>query len=97
MERLNFGLRLRASKAKPELAMEIIDNIEQSPRGIYCGSMGWMDPDGDAAYNVAIRSLSMQHGGNQFSMGLGSGIVADSNVDDEWAECLAKGAFISGT
>ena len=77
-------------------AMEIIDNIEHHPRGAYCGSMGWMDPNGDAAYNVAIRTLSMQHGCDQFSFGLGSGIVADSNVDDEWAECLAKGAFISG-
>lgn len=78
-------------------SMEIINAIEHSRRGPYCGSMGWIDPNGDAAYNVAIRSLSMQHGGDQFLFGLGSGIVADSNVDDEWTECLAKGAFINGS
>ncbi len=78
-------------------AIEIIDEIEKSSRNIYCGSMGWMEPSGDAAYNVAIRSLSMQHGSSQFSMGLGSGIVADSNAVDEWAECLDKGAFIRGS
>lgn len=76
-------------------SMEIIDQCEKSPRGPYCGSMGWIDPNGDAAFNVAIRSLSMQHGDDRFLMGLGSGIVADSNASDEWAECLAKGAFIA--
>lgn len=77
-------------------AMEIIDGIENSPRNAYCGSMGWIDPNGDAAFNVAIRSLSMQHGADRFTMGLGSGIVSDSNAADEWAECLTKAAFISG-
>lgn len=77
-------------------SMEIIAEIEKSPRGAYCGSMGWIDPNGDAAFNVAIRSLSMQHDSDQFSIGLGSGVVADSNAHDEWAECLAKAAFISG-
>ena len=78
-------------------AMEIIDSVEHHIRGAYCGSMGWIDPNGNAAFNVAIRTLSMQHDSQQFSFGLGSGVVADSNIDDEWAECLAKGAFISGT
>ncbi len=76
-------------------AMEIIDEIENSPRNAYCGSMGWIDPNGDAAFNVAIRSLSMQHGDDRFTMGLGSGIVSDSNAADEWAECLTKAAFIA--
>lgn len=76
-------------------AMEIIDALEISRRNAYCGSMGWIDPNGDAAFNVAIRSLSMQHGADRFTMGLGSGIVADSNAADEWAECLAKAAFIA--
>ncbi len=77
-------------------AMEIIDEIENSPRNAYCGSMGWIEPNGDAAFNVAIRSLSMQHGDDRFTMGLGSGIVSDSNAADEWAECLTKAAFIAG-
>ena len=84
-------------------AMEIIDELElapsgSGPRGIYCGSIGRIDaPDeqgrSDAAFNVAIRTLVLQEGKETLSIGLGSGIVADSNGEDEWRECLAKGRF----
>ena len=74
-------------------AMEIIQEIEQSPRGVYCGSIGRIDANGDAAFNVAIRSFSLCEREKRVSLGLGSGIVADSNEADEWAECLAKGEF----
>ena len=84
-------------------AMEIIDELElatggSGPRGIYCGSIGRIDaPDeqgrSDAAFNVAIRTLFLEEGKETLSIGLGSGIVADSNGDDEWRECLAKGRF----
>jgi para-aminobenzoate synthetase / 4-amino-4-deoxychorismate lyase len=74
-------------------AMEIIDEIEDSPRGIYCGSIGRIDAGGDAAFNVAIRTFSLNEQTKQLSLGLGSGIVADSDMADEWAECLAKGGF----
>ena len=84
-------------------AMEIIDELERAPdgsgpRGIYCGSIGRIDaPDetgrSDAAFNVAIRTFFLKPGKETLSIGLGSGIVADSNGDDEWRECLAKGRF----
>jgi para-aminobenzoate synthetase / 4-amino-4-deoxychorismate lyase len=74
-------------------AMEIIDEIEGAPRGIYCGSIGRIDVSGDAAFNVAIRTFSLNEDTKQLSLGLGSGIVADSDMTDEWAECLAKGGF----
>ncbi|WP_323801679.1 aminodeoxychorismate synthase component I [Parasphingorhabdus sp.] len=84
-------------------AMEIIDELERAPdgsgpRGIYCGSIGRIDaPDetgrSDAAFNVAIRTFFLKSGKETLSIGLGSGIVADSNGDDEWRECLAKGRF----
>jgi len=74
-------------------AMEIIDEVEAAPRGFYCGSMGRIDPDGTAAFNVAIRSFSLNDDAKQLSFGLGSGVVADSAEADEWAECLAKGEF----
>jgi para-aminobenzoate synthetase / 4-amino-4-deoxychorismate lyase len=81
-------------------AMQIIDEIEVQPRGLYCGSIGRIDPNGDAAFNVAIRTLSLapvendlQNGPTLLSLGLGSGVVADSVEADEWAECLAKGEF----
>ena len=74
-------------------AMEAIADIEHAPRGVYTGSIGRIDAGGvSAAFNVAIRTLSLGEGTAR--LGLGSGIVADSNTRDEWAECLAKGTFI---
>lgn len=74
-------------------AMEIIDAVEAGPRGIYCGSIGRIDPSGDAAFNVAIRTFHLNEAGKQANLGLGSGVVADSIAAAEWAECLAKGEF----
>ncbi len=76
-------------------AMEIIDELEGAPRGAYTGSIGWLGPDGDAAFNVAIRTLVLRDGQNRATLGLGSGIVADSQPGEEWRECLAKGAFVT--
>lgn len=81
-------------------AMEIIAELEDSGRGPYCGAIGRIDANGDAAFNVAIRTLwpapthdDTSPNKKTFCLGLGSGIVADSRADLEWAECLAKGAF----
>jgi para-aminobenzoate synthetase / 4-amino-4-deoxychorismate lyase len=74
-------------------AMQIIQEIEHDARGAYCGSIGRIDASGDAAFNVAIRTFSLCEDTKRVSLGLGSGIVADSELDAEWAECLAKGNF----
>ncbi|HEX8387559.1 MAG TPA: aminotransferase class IV, partial [Sphingomonas sp.] len=75
-------------------AMQVIDAVEAGPRrGIYTGSIGRLDADGSAGFNVAIRTLVVRDGESRATMGLGSGVVADSRVDEEWDECLAKGAF----
>lgn len=81
-------------------AMEAIAAIETEPRGAYTGSMGWIAPGGNAAFNVAIRTLTMsaadaQAGCGKAVLGLGAGIVADSVPADEWAECRDKGAFVT--
>jgi len=74
-------------------AMEIAAEVEHAPRGAYTGAIGRIDADGDAAFNVAIRTLTISEAGRA-AIGLGSGIVADSDVGAEWRECLAKGGFI---
>ena len=74
-------------------AMAIAAEVEAGPRGLYTGAIGRLDAGGDAAFNVAIRTLVVE--GESATLGLGSGVVADSEVDAEWAECLAKGAFVS--
>lgn len=75
-------------------AMQAIDAIERGPRGLYTGAIGHFAPNGDAAFNVAIRTLTLPAGSDRATLGLGSGIVADSRASDEWDECLAKGAFL---
>jgi para-aminobenzoate synthetase/4-amino-4-deoxychorismate lyase len=76
-------------------AMEIIASLEGERRGPYTGSIGRLAPDGDAEFNVAIRTLVLRGGETAARLGLGSGIVADSAAPDEWLECLAKGEFVA--
>ncbi len=75
-------------------AMEVIDAIETTARGAYTGSIGFVGPGGEAAFNVAIRTLALRVGDNCATLGLGSGIVADSVAAPEWTECLAKGNYV---
>ena len=76
-------------------AMEIIHGLESGPRAVYCGAIGRVAPTGEAAFNVAIRTLTMTPGANRARIGLGAGIVADSRPADEWRECLGKGDFLA--
>jgi para-aminobenzoate synthetase/4-amino-4-deoxychorismate lyase len=75
-------------------ASEVIAATERAPRGIYTGAIGRIDAQGDAIFNVAIRTLAVTGEGTA-RLGLGSGIVADSRSGEEWEECLAKGAFVA--
>lgn len=76
-------------------AMEVIAAVEPDARGAYTGSIGRIDANGDAAFNVAIRTLHLKDGADAATIGLGSGVVADSRAGEEWDECLAKGAFLT--
>jgi para-aminobenzoate synthetase/4-amino-4-deoxychorismate lyase len=75
-------------------AMAIIAGLECRRRGVYTGAIGTVSPDRSASFNVAIRTLTAKAGEQRALLGLGSGIVADSLAEDEWRECLAKGAFL---
>lgn len=69
-------------------AMEIIHELESGPRGAYCGAVGYIAPDGDAAFSVAIRTAVLDEG--QIRYDVGSGVVLDSDGPDEYRECLLK-------
>ena len=69
--------------------------LEREPRGVYTGSMGWIEPGGNAAFNVLIRTLELADASATARLGLGSGLVVDSIAADEWDECLLKGAFVN--
>jgi len=75
--------------------MEIIAELEESPRGIYCGAIGFISPGGEALFNVAIRTVVVESSTGAASIGIGSGITWDSDPDAEYQECLAKSAFLT--
>ena len=78
----------------PKLStMGIIRELEDSPRGVYTGAIGFIAPTGDATFNVAIRTLVYKNGG--LTMGVGGGIVIDSDPATEYAECQLKAAFLT--
>jgi para-aminobenzoate synthetase component 1 len=71
-------------------AMEIIEELEPVRRGVYCGSVGWIDPSGDLEMSVAIRTFVASRG--RLSLHVGGAIVADSDPALEWQETMHKGA-----
>lgn len=76
-------------------AMQRIADLETTPRGLYSGALGWVAPGGDCRFNVAIRTLQVTPDGRA-SLGVGSGIVIDSDPGREYAECLLKSRFLTG-
>jgi para-aminobenzoate synthetase/4-amino-4-deoxychorismate lyase len=85
--------------------MALIKGLESTPRGLYCGAIGWLDaPRGDArigdfCLSVAIRTLTLgasARGLRPLRIGVGAGIVSDSRADDEFDECRLKARFLTG-
>ena len=76
-------------------AMKIIRALEQTPRDVYCGAIGWLAPDGRMRFNVAIRTISLFPGGEAV-FNVGGGVVFDSTAEGEYAECLLKARFATG-
>jgi para-aminobenzoate synthetase/4-amino-4-deoxychorismate lyase len=74
--------------------MEIIAALEPSPRGVYTGAIGWAAPDGTASFNVAIRTAVVDREKSRVVFGVGSGVVADSTAESEYAECLLKARIL---
>ncbi|WP_227511816.1 anthranilate synthase component I family protein [Psychrobacter sp. ENNN9_III] len=74
-------------------AVEIISELEQAPRGAYCGTMGYMNFDGSGQWNVLIRTLqanSLANAETEVSLWAGGGITVASNSKEEYQECLDK-------
>jgi para-aminobenzoate synthetase/4-amino-4-deoxychorismate lyase len=85
--------------------MQIIRELETAPRGIYTGAIGWIDPPrdgrafGDFCLSVPIRTLAVtaEHKGvRRGELGVGAGIVFDSDAASEYAECQLKARFLTG-
>ena len=74
-------------------AMSIINQIESSPRGIYCGAIGMLGPN-HTVFNVAIRTVVADAGTHEATCGLGSGITFDSSPAREFDEVQLKSRFL---
>jgi para-aminobenzoate synthetase/4-amino-4-deoxychorismate lyase len=86
-------------------AMRRIAELEEYARGRYTGAFGWLAPDGDCRFNVAIRTLEVETPVSETQvseplrrakLGVGSGIVIDADPTREYAECLLKAGFLTG-
>jgi len=73
-------------------AMQILAALEQAPREIYCGTIGWAAPDGQSEFNVAIRTLQVNNEGRAM-LNVGGGVVYDSTAEAEYEEALWKTRF----
>lgn len=73
-------------------AMQLLTQLEQEPRGVYTGAIGFFSRE-QTSFNVAIRTLTLENG--QAGMGIGSGIVIDSDPIAEYRECQLKAEFLT--
>ena len=74
--------------------MEIINDLEAESRGVYTGAIGYILPNNDFYFNVPIRTIVMNKR-NQCEMGIGSGIIHESNAKAEFEECILKADFLT--
>ena len=79
--------------------MQLIADIEDSPRGIYCGAVGWLSPAGwagpSASFNVAIRTVVLDSETHIAEYGVGGGITWDSSAAGEYEETVAKARVLT--
>ncbi|UCG34624.1 MAG: aminodeoxychorismate synthase component I [Candidatus Omnitrophota bacterium] len=73
--------------------MQIIKELEKEPRGVYTGAIGYISPNRDACFNVAIRTISLNQ--DKAELGIGGGIVYDSLKESEYCEALLKASFLT--
>jgi len=76
-------------------AMQLIEQYERSKRGVYSGSVGYIQPNGDFDFNVIIRSILYNANTQYLSFQVGGAITAKSNPEEEYEECLLKAKAIS--
>ncbi len=70
--------------------MNIIENLEETKRGLYSGAIGYFTPEGDFDFNVVIRSILYNQENKYVSFSVGSAITAQSIPENEYEECLLK-------
>ncbi len=75
--------------------MRVISELEDSPRGVYCGAIGYVSPEGEAVFNVAIRTVVVDTVAGAAEYGVGGGVTWDSTATAEYAEIETKAAVLA--
>ncbi|MGO2082969.1 aminodeoxychorismate synthase component I [Vagococcus sp.] len=81
--------------APKKSTMELITELEDSPRGVYCGAIGVIKPDGDMIFSVPIRTIQVDKKIKKARYGVGGGITWDSIAEDEFYEVDAKSQVLN--
>ena len=76
--------------------MRIISDLEETPRNIYTGCIGYIAPGRKARFSVAIRTVLIDREKKNAEYGVGGGIVWDSESDEEYRECMTKARIVTG-
>ncbi|MFP7478255.1 aminodeoxychorismate synthase component I [Terribacillus saccharophilus] len=74
--------------------MKVISNLEPEPREIYCGAIGYIEPGGEAVFNVPIRTAIVDKSEKQATYSVGGGITWDSTAEGEYEEAIAKSSVL---
>lgn len=77
--------------------MSFIAELENTPREVYCGTIGLIRPNGDAVFNVAIRTVVIDEATGQARYGVGGGVTWDSTSEGEYEEVLTKSAVLAAS
>ena len=76
--------------------MEIIHELENTPRDLYTGAIGFITPENDFTFNVPIRTITFPKNSQHGTLGIGGGIIYESDPIDEWHESQLKASFLTG-
>jgi Anthranilate/para-aminobenzoate synthases component I len=76
-------------------SMEIIHGLEQGNRGVYCGTIGFISPQGNSVFSVPIRTLQSTRRKGHWKYRVGGAIIWDSKASEEWRECAVKTSFLT--
>lgn len=91
VEALRVTFPMGSMTGAPKIsAMKIIEELEETKRGLYSGAVGYFTPDGDFDFNVVIRSILYNSENNYVSFSVGGAITAQSIPEKEYEECLLK-------
>lgn len=91
VEALRTSFPMGSMTGAPKIsAMKIIEELEETKRGLYSGAVGYFSPEGDFDFNVVIRSILYNSENNYLSFSVGGAITAQSKPENEYEECMVK-------